>query len=98
MGLFDMFKDKAAELIQTAKDQVSDLAGVDLPAAGETVTEQVQQATDQVSDIPGTDVQADTLIDTVAGSVTEAGHNAAEAAHHPLNDAVNSATDKLTGA
>jgi hypothetical protein len=93
MGLFDTFNDKAAQLIQTAKDQVSDLTGVDLPAAGDTVTEQVQQATEQVSDIAGTGIQADTLIDTAAGSVTEAGRNAADTA----DDAVNDVTDKLTG-
>jgi hypothetical protein len=91
MGLLDMFKDKAAELIQTAKDQVSDRTGVDLQA-GDSAAEQVQQAAEQVSDTAGIDTQADALIDT-AGSVTDAGQNAADTAH----DAVNDATDKLTG-
>ena len=29
MSLFDMFKDKATELLQGAKDQISELAGRD---------------------------------------------------------------------
>jgi methyl-accepting chemotaxis protein len=93
MGLFDMFKDKAAELIQTAKDQVNDLTGIDLPAAGETIAEQTQQATEQVSDIAGNHLQPDTLINTATDSIADAGQNAADTAH----DAVNNATDKLTG-
>jgi hypothetical protein len=92
MGLFDMFKDKATELVQTAKEQVTDLTGLDLPA-GDGATELVQQATEQVSDIAGTGLQPDTLIDTAAGSITEASQNAADTAQNAVNDA----TDKLAG-
>lgn len=38
MGLLDMFKDKAAEFLQGAKDKASDVTGVDLSAGDLTET------------------------------------------------------------
>jgi hypothetical protein len=64
MGLFDIFKDKAAELIQGAKEQVSDLTGVDLPADG--VTDQVDQVTGSVAEA------GQNLADTAEGAVSDA--------------------------
>ena len=48
MSLFDMFKDKATELLQGAKDKVSELTGIELPTEG--VTDQVGQAAGGLTD------------------------------------------------
>ena len=48
MSLFDMFKDKATELLQGAKDQISELTGIELPTQG--LTDQVGQAAGNLTD------------------------------------------------
>jgi hypothetical protein len=45
MSLFDMFKEKASELLGGAGDKVSELTGVDL-TGGEAVEQATQSATD----------------------------------------------------
>jgi hypothetical protein len=49
MGLFDVFKEKAAELLSGAGDKVSEVTGVELPDA-EAVTDQVSQSVDGVAE------------------------------------------------
>jgi hypothetical protein len=81
MSLFDMFKDKATELLQGAKDQVGELTGVELPVDG--VIDQAGQTAGNVTDA------GQNIADTATGAVTEAGQSA--------TGAVTDATDKLTG-
>jgi hypothetical protein len=98
MGLFDMFKDKAAELIQAAKEQVGEVTGIDLQApvdeligsAGDTVT----QAGQDLADNAGSAAEVGkNLADTAAGSAAEVGQNLADTADKTINDGMN----KLTG-
>jgi hypothetical protein len=85
MGLFDMFKDKAAELIQGVKEQVSEVTGIDLQP--DTVVDQIGKAAGSVTEAgqnlaAAVDLQPDVVVDQVgqaAGSVTEAGQNLAAA-------------------
>jgi hypothetical protein len=58
-----MFKDKAAELIQGAKDQVSEVTGIDLQP--EALTDQIDQVTGSVTEA-GQD-----LADTAKGAVND---------------------------
>jgi hypothetical protein len=81
MSLFDMFKDKATELLQGAKDQVSELTGVELPVDG--VIDQVGQTAGNVTDT------GQNLADNASGAITEAEQSA--------TGAVTDATDRLTG-
>jgi hypothetical protein len=81
MSLFDMLKDKATELFQGTKEQVSDLTGVEVPV--DQVVEQAGQATDGVTEA------GQNLAETATGAVTDAGQSA--------TDAVTGVTDPLTG-
>lgn len=73
MGLLDMFKDKAAELMQGAKDQVTDLTGAD-----PTIEDVVGGATEQ----------ADQVAQTVDAAGQE-GQNLVENVETDARDAVN---------
>lgn len=70
MGLLDMFKEKAAEFLQGAKDQASDATGVDLSsgdlaeAAAEPLAETGQNIADTATEA-GQDLTA-TAEDAVA--------------------------------
>jgi hypothetical protein len=64
MGLFDIIKDKAAELLGGAGDKVNELTGVEVPGT-ESADELAQSADDL----------ADTAQD-VTGSASEAADNA----------------------
>lgn len=75
MGLFDIVKDKAAELFSGASEKVSELTGVELPGAdtadaatdtaADTATGAAQEATDTAAG----------AVDNVTGDVTEAVDN-----------------------
>jgi methyl-accepting chemotaxis protein len=99
MGLFDMFKDKAAELIQGVKEQVSEATGIDLQP--DTVVDQIGKAAGSVTEAgqnlaAAVDLQPDVVVDQVgqaAGSVTEASQNLAATAEGAVKDA----TDPLGG-
>lgn len=83
MSLFDMFKEKASELLGGAGEKVSELTGVDLAGGAE----QVSQA---ATDLTGTGQElADTATaagEGVIGSATEAGQGIVDSAG-PLGDA-----------
>jgi hypothetical protein len=79
MGLFDMFKDKASELLQGAGDKVSEVTGLDLPLGGvadqvtesaaglgETARGLADAASDQVGGATGVDLPVDAVADQVA--------------------------------
>lgn len=70
MGLFDVVKEKAAELLSGAGDKVSELTGTELPNA-EAAADQVSQATDTVSEsVQGaTDAATETATGAVDGAV-----------------------------
>lgn len=64
MSLFDMFKEKATELLGGAGDKVSELTGVDL-----TGCEAVEQATQSATDLADTATAAgEGLVDS-AGTI-----------------------------
>jgi hypothetical protein len=100
MSLFVMFKEKAAELLQGAKDQVSELTGVDLPVDG--VIDQVEQTAGSVTDA-GQNL-ADTATGVVseagqtAGGVADAGQNLADTATGVVSEAGQTATGAVTDA
>jgi hypothetical protein len=85
MGLFDTFKQKATELLQGAKDQVSELTGVELPVDG-----LIDQAGQTAAD--ATDAGQD-LADTATGTIDQAGQGLADNAKGAVTDA----TDRLAG-
>lgn len=64
MGLFDIIKDKATELLGGATDKVNDLTGADLP--GGEAADQLAQATDNLTD----------TAQDITGSVAEAADSA----------------------
>jgi hypothetical protein len=71
MGLFDIIKDKATELLSGTSDKVNDLAGAELPGA---------EAAGQLAQ------SADNLTDTaqdVTGPASEAANNAITDATDP---------------
>jgi hypothetical protein len=86
MGLFDMFKDKATELLQSAKDQVSELTGVELPVDG--LIDQASQTAGIVTDA------GQNLADTATGAVGQAGQDLAGTAKGAVTDATDGLTDK----
>jgi hypothetical protein len=75
MGLFDIIKEKAAELLGGAGEKVNDLTGVELP--GTESTDQVAQSADNLADTAATTGQAvsDTAQD-ITGSAAEDATNA----------------------
>ncbi|MPZ84905.1 MAG: hypothetical protein GEV28_32790 [Actinophytocola sp.] len=81
MGLFDIVKDKAAELFSGASEKVSELTGVELPGA---------EAADTA------DNAADTAVDT-AQSVTDTATGAAQDVTDAASDAVDNVTGDVTG-
>ncbi|MCW2642118.1 MAG: hypothetical protein JWP76_4424 [Dactylosporangium sp.] len=98
MGLFDMFKDKAAELIQTAKEQVGEVTGIDLQTPVDELIDSanttVTQAGQDLADNAGSAAEVgQNLADTAAGSAAEVGQNLADTADKTINDGMN----KLTG-
>jgi hypothetical protein len=81
MGLFDIIKDKAAELLSGASDKVNDLTGAELPGA--EAADQLAQSADTVADTAATAGQDLTATaQDVTGSASEA-----------ANDAITDATD-----
>lgn len=70
MGLFDIIKDKAAELLSGASDKVNDLTGAELP--GTEAADQLEQSADNLADTAATAGQnlTDTAQD-VTGSVSD---------------------------
>jgi hypothetical protein len=82
MGLFDIIKDKAAELMSGASDKVNDLTGAELPGA--EAADQLAQSADNVADTAATTGQdlTDTAQD-VTGSASEAADNAITDATDP---------------
>ncbi|MCW2881565.1 MAG: hypothetical protein JWQ95_5665 [Sphaerisporangium sp.] len=73
MSLFDMFKDKAAELVQGAKDKVAELTGAELTVDGV---------------IGGATEQADQVAQTVEG-IQQEGQNLVEGTETTATDTVN---------
>jgi hypothetical protein len=61
MGLFDSFKEKAAELIQGAKEQVSEVTGIDVQP--DAVGDQIDQVASDVTETGQN--AADTATDAV---------------------------------
>jgi hypothetical protein len=85
MSLFDTFKQKATELLQGAKDQASELTGVELPVDG--LIDQAGQTVDDAADA------GQNLADTATETVGQAGQGLADNA----DGAVTDATDRLPG-
>jgi hypothetical protein len=73
MGLFDMFTDKAAELVQSAKDQITELIGTESTLGGV-----VDGATEQANQVAQT-----------ADDISQEGQNLAENTETAAGDAVN---------
>ncbi|MDX6293307.1 MAG: hypothetical protein QOH50_2382 [Kribbellaceae bacterium] len=104
MGLLDMFKDKASELLQGASDKVSEATGIDLPIGdvadqvtestdglGETTQGLADAAGDQVADATGVDLPVDGVGDQVTqatDSLGEAGQNLADTATDSVGEAI----------
>jgi hypothetical protein len=84
MGLFDMFKGKAAELIQAAKEQVGEVTGIDLPASVDELIETANATVGQA----GQD-----LTDNAAGSAAQVGQNLTDTADKTISHG----KDKLAG-
>jgi hypothetical protein len=80
MGLFDIIKDKAAELLSGASDKVKDLTDTELP--GTEATDQLEQSAGNVAETATTVGQDLTeTAQNLTGSAAEAADNAiAEAA------------------
>jgi uncharacterized protein YjbJ (UPF0337 family) len=84
MGLFDMFKDKAAELIQSAKEQVGEVTGIDVQAPIDEL----------IGTAPATVTQTgQDLTDNAAGNVAEVSQNLTDTVDKTINDG----KDRLTG-
>lgn len=79
MGLFDVVREKAAELLSGAGDKVSELTGADLGEAQQNVTDTAQNlgdtATTATEDLTGT---AQGHVDAAVDSAQEAVPNPAE--------------------
>jgi hypothetical protein len=87
MGLLDMFKDKASELLQGASDKVSEATGIDLPIGD--VADQVTESTDGLGET--TQGLADAAGDQVTqatDSLGEAGQNLADTATDSVGEAI----------
>jgi hypothetical protein len=84
MGLLDMFKDKAAELIQGAKEQVSEVIGID-------------GVTDQIDQIEGSATEAGQNLADTGQNLADTGQNLADTGQNIADTAVNDVTDRLTG-
>ena len=82
MGLFDIIKDKAAELLSGTSDKVNDLTGAELPGA--EATDQLAQSADNLADTAATAGQelTDTAQD-ITGPASEAAYNAITDATDP---------------
>jgi hypothetical protein len=80
MGLFDVVREKAAELLSGAGDKVSELTGAELPDP-EAATDQLAQAADTAAESvqSATDAAADT---GVAEGLTDAASEAVDP-HQP---------------
>ncbi len=65
MGLFDVIKDKAAELFSGAGDKVNELTGTELPGA-DAVDQLADNVTDTAQDLSGS------VSEAADGAVTEA--------------------------
>lgn len=70
MGLFDLVKEKAAELLGGASEKVSELTGTDLPGTDQ-VAEHTENLTGTVEEATGTATDA-------AGNLTETATGAVE--------------------
>jgi hypothetical protein len=79
MGLFDVIKDKAAELLSGANDKVKDLTGVELPG-----TEAADQLAQSADDVAETATTAGQDVTDTAQNITG---SAAEAADNPITEA-----------
>jgi hypothetical protein len=72
MGLFDIIKDKAAELFSGAGDKVNELTGTELPGT-DAAADQLAQSADNVGD----------TAQDLSGSVSEAADSAITDATDP---------------
>lgn len=102
MGLFDMFKDKASELLLGASDKVSEATGVDLPLGdvanqvtesadglGETTQGLADAARNQVGEATGVDLPVDGVADGLTQATDrlgETGQNLADTATGNLGE------------
>jgi hypothetical protein len=74
MGLFDIIKDKAAELLSGATDKVNDLTGTELP--GTETTDQLAQSAGNLTDTAATAGQditdtAQNITDSASDAITD---------------------------
>ncbi len=87
MGLFDIVREKASELLGGASEKVSELTGTELP--GKDAAEELTQSADNVTG----DVTGD-----VTGNVTEAAQGVGETATGAAQDVTDAATETVTDA
>jgi hypothetical protein len=81
MGLFDIIKEKASELLGGAGDKVTELTGVELPGA-----DQVAQGAEDLT-ATATDA-AQGLTETATGAVQDVTGTATEAAGNVIPDGI----------
>ena len=87
MSIFDKFKDKASELVQSAGDKVSEATGIDLSG----VTDQVTQSTEGLTETAqGHAEAAQGFADGAGDQVTEA-----TGIDVPTEGVTDQATDRL---
>ncbi len=92
MGLFDIIKDKAAELFSGASEKVNDLTGVELP--GTEAADQPAQSADNLADTAATAGQDVTDSAATAGQdVTDTAQDITGSASEAANNAITDATD-----
>ncbi len=75
MGLFDIVKEKAAELLGGASEKVSELTGTELPGA-----DQVTQHTDNLTE------SATGAVEDFSGTATDAAGNVTDTATGAVED------------
>jgi uncharacterized protein YjbJ (UPF0337 family) len=83
MGLFDIVREKASELLGGASEKVSELTGTELP--GKDAAEELTQSADNVTG-------------DVAGNVTEAAQGVGETATGAAQDVTDAATETVNDA
>jgi hypothetical protein len=102
MSIFDKFKDKASELVQSAGDKVSEATGIDLSGVTDKVTESTGGLAETAQGVGETAAQdlgetAQGYADSAQGYADTAGDQVTEATgvDLPTEGLTDQATDKL---